>query len=146
MTSRRKPTRTTTTARRAVGYVRVSVGRDDETSLTTQEARIRDYCAAHGWTVVDVVVENGRSAYKTSRASRPGLARALDLVRSGAADALICWKLDRVGRNTVDTLNLVTELGSHGARFVSVTENFDTGVPTGKLMLTMLSGLAECGT
>ena len=35
------------------------------------------------------------------------------------------------------------ELGEAGARFVSVTEGFDSVTPTGKMMVTMLSGLAE---
>ncbi len=56
---------------RAVGYVRISVDRDDETSTTTQEERIRGYCTAHNLTVVDVVVEPGRTAYGASGTAGP---------------------------------------------------------------------------
>jgi site-specific DNA recombinase len=129
--------------KRAVGYVRISKDRDDETSTTTQEARIRAYCTAHALAVVDVIVEPGRSAYKTSRTSRPGLTRAKGLIASGAADVLVCWKLDRVARNTVDTLNLVEELAEHGAQLASVTEHFDTSTPTGEMTLTVLAALAR---
>jgi len=132
-----------TPPKRAVGYARVSVDRDNETSTTTQEERIRGHCASHGWDVVEVIVESGRSAFGTSRSSRPGLARAKALIASGAADVLVCWKLDRAARNTKDALGLVDELRADGARFVSVTESFDTGTASGRMMFTMLSALAE---
>ncbi len=128
---------------RAVGYVRISVDREDETSTETQEASVRDYCASRHWDVVEVVVDAGRSAYKSSRENRPGLRKARQLIDAGAANVLVTWKLDRAGRNAEDILRLDRELREVGARFVSVSEGFDTGTPTGKMMLTMLSGLAE---
>jgi DNA invertase Pin-like site-specific DNA recombinase len=128
---------------RAVCYVRISVDRDDETSTKTQETRIRAYCKSQGWTIVDVIVEPGRSAYKNTRSNRPGFRRAMGLIESGAADVLVVWKIDRAARNTVDTLNLVEELAAHGAQFVSVTEQFDTSTATGEMTLTMLAGLAR---
>jgi site-specific DNA recombinase len=129
--------------RRAVGYVRISVDRDDETSTDTQEERIRAYCVAQGWDIVEVVVEPGRSAYKASRGGRPGLTRAKGLIGSGAADVLVVWKLDRAARNTVDTLNLVDELAGYGAQLASVTEHFDTSTATGEMTLTVLAALAR---
>lgn len=138
-TTRNRPTKPT----RAVCYVRVSVDRDDETSTETQEERVRAYCKSQGWRIADAIVEPGRSAYKTSRSSRPGFRRAMALIESGAADVLVVWKIDRAARNTVDTLNLVEELASHGAQFVSVTEHFDTSTASGELTLTMLAGLAR---
>jgi DNA invertase Pin-like site-specific DNA recombinase len=134
---------TATTSTTAVGYVRISQDRDEQTSTTTQEERIRAYCAGHGWDVVEVVVEAGRSAYRASRSSRPGFRRAKEMVEAGAANALVVWKIDRAARNAEDTLALARELRDNGARFVSVTESFDTGTPSGKMMLTMLAGLAE---
>jgi DNA invertase Pin-like site-specific DNA recombinase len=128
---------------RAVGYVRISKDRPDETSTETQEQRIRAYCTAQGWRVVEVVTEPGRSAFKSSRATRPGLARVRGLVAAGAADVLVCWKLDRVARNAIDLLTIVRDLEDDGGRFCSVTESFDTSAPVGRAMLTMLAALAE---
>jgi DNA invertase Pin-like site-specific DNA recombinase len=136
VTTKKRPTR-------AVCYVRISKDRAEETSTTTQAERVRAYCKAHGWSVVDVIVEPGRSAYKATRTSRPGFRRAMGLVSSGAADVFVVWKLDRAVRNAEDTLALIRELDEHGARFASVTEQFDTTTHTGKLILTVLSGLAE---
>jgi DNA invertase Pin-like site-specific DNA recombinase len=128
---------------RAVAYVRISVDRDNETSTETQEERVRAYCTAHGWQIVDVVVEPGRSAYKSSRSTRPGFRRVMGLVSTGAADVLVVWKLDRIARNTIDTLQLVEELSGYDARLVSVTEHFDTSTPSGEMTLTVLAALAK---
>jgi DNA invertase Pin-like site-specific DNA recombinase len=128
---------------RAVGYVRISKKREDETSTVTQEERIRAYCTTRGWNVVDVVVEPGRSGYKTNRNSRPGFRRAKQMIEVGAADVLVVYKLNRVNRNTIDTLNLVQELAGHGAQFASVTEQIDTSSASGTMQLTMLAALAQ---
>lgn len=130
--------------RRVVGYVRISRRRDEETSTASQEAAIRAYCAMHGWFLVDVIVESGRSAWKDSRSSRPGFQAAMALIESGAADTFIVWKLDRAARNTLDLLKFVREdLEGHGAYFVSVTEHFDTTTPMGRAMMTIVAALAE---
>jgi DNA invertase Pin-like site-specific DNA recombinase len=130
--------------RRAVGYVRISVDRDDETSTTTQEASIRAWCAAQGVELVDVIVEPGRSAFKASRSSRPGIRKAMAMVEAGAADAFVCWALDRCARNTRDLLEFVEDdLHIHGATFVSVTQQFDTFTPMGKVFMTIIAALAE---
>jgi DNA invertase Pin-like site-specific DNA recombinase len=129
--------------RRAVGVVRISKNRKDETSTATQEASIRAYCDAHGIDLIDVTEDKGRSAYKSNRTTRPGLRRARNLIDGGAADTLIAWKIDRVARNTRDLLNLVHDLTEHGNDFVSVTESFDTTTAMGRAMLTIIAALAE---
>jgi DNA invertase Pin-like site-specific DNA recombinase len=133
----------TTEPKRAVCYVRISQDRKNETSTTTQEERVRAHCQAQGWKVVDVIVEPGRSAYKTSRKSRPQFRRVMELIRSGAADVLVVWKLDRAARDLRDLLELVDELKEHGARFASVTEHIDTSTPSGRMLMQVLGSLAE---
>jgi DNA invertase Pin-like site-specific DNA recombinase len=129
--------------KRAVCYVRISVDRDDETSTQTQSERVRAYCKAHGWPIVDVIVEPGRSAYRSTRTSRPGFKRVMGLIDSGAANVLVVWKLDRAERNTEGICALVRELAERGAQFVSVTEQFDTATASGRMMLQVLASLAE---
>lgn len=135
--------RKTTEARRVVGYVRISRDREEETSTATQRAAIEAYCTARGWTLVRIVVEPGRSAFKASRTSRPGFREAMTLVETGAANALVVWKLDRAARNTLDLLRFVEELEGHGAELVSVTEQFDTSTPMGAAMVTIIAALAQ---
>jgi DNA invertase Pin-like site-specific DNA recombinase len=138
MASKKQPT-----ARRAIGYVRISRDREGETSTETQQRAIEAYCVTRGWSLVDVIVEPGRSAYKSSRKSRPGFRKAMDHVARGTADAFVVWKVDRAARNTLDLLTLVEELADHGAEFASVTEQMDTSTPSGEVMLTLVAALAQ---
>jgi DNA invertase Pin-like site-specific DNA recombinase len=59
-----------------------------------------------------------------ARADRPGLQKALEYVREG--DALIVWKLDRLGRSLLHLIETVTTLEKRGVGFRSVTEAIDT--------------------
>jgi len=139
------PKRTTATRpKRAVATVRISKSRPDETSTETQDERIRAHVDGQGWVLVtDPFVDDGRSAYKQSRSTRPGLRAAMQIVEAGGADVFVCWKIDRVARNTRDLLNFVHELQRHGCDFVSVTENFDTSTALGRAMLGIIAVLAE---
>src|SRR6185503_6277536 len=58
-------------------------------------------------------------------------------------DQLLIYRLDRLGRDTRLILNAVAELEKLGVRIRSMTEEFDTGTATGRLMLTLLSGFAS---
>jgi DNA invertase Pin-like site-specific DNA recombinase len=81
---------------------------------------------------------------KVSGASRDGrseLAILLDFIRPG--DTLIVTKLDRLARNTIDMLTIITDLGSRGVTFISLAEPWaNTDNPASKLMLTVMSGVA----
>jgi DNA invertase Pin-like site-specific DNA recombinase len=76
-----------------------------------------------------------------SRNGRNELASILDFIRSG--DILIVVKLDRLGRNTRDVLNLVHELEEKGASLRVLEPAIDTGGPMGRMVLTALGMVAE---
>jgi len=128
--------------RRAVVYVRISVDRDEQTSTDSQERTARAYAESKGWSVVQVEVDKGRSAFKDN-ARRPGLERALKMVENGAADTIIVWKLDRFVRSVSGFGKLWTRLESAGASFVSVTDAFDTTTAMGRAMLQIAVVFAE---
>jgi DNA invertase Pin-like site-specific DNA recombinase len=65
----------------------------------------------------------------STRAARPGLARALELL--GEGDTLGVWKLDRLGRSIRQLVNLVNELQALGVQLKSLTDAIDTGTPFG---------------
>ena len=65
----------------------------------------------------------------------------LDFIRPG--DVLIVVKLDRLGRNTRDVLNLVHELEEKGASLRVLEPAIDTGGPMGRMVLTVLGMVAE---
>jgi DNA invertase Pin-like site-specific DNA recombinase len=75
------------------------------------------------------------------RWDRPELHRALDQVRAG--DVLVVWKLDRLSRSLKDMLHILEKLTEVGADFRSLTENVDSTVPAGKMLLSMLGAFAE---
>ena len=76
-----------------------------------------------------------------SRAERPGLARALDMLREG--DTLVVWKLDRLGRSVKNLVDLVGQLHKQGVQFKSLTDAIDTGTPSGRFFFHVMASLAE---
>ena len=76
-----------------------------------------------------------------SRAERPGLTKALDMLREG--DTLVVWKLDRLGRRVKQLVDLVGELQQQGVQFKSLTDAIDTGTPSGRFFFHVMASLAE---
>jgi DNA invertase Pin-like site-specific DNA recombinase len=73
---------------------------------------------------------------------RKALAKAIAALAEG--DTLVVCKLDRLARSTRDLLNTLDAIGKAGAMFRSLGDPWcDTTTPHGRLMLTVLGGLAE---
>jgi DNA invertase Pin-like site-specific DNA recombinase len=59
-------------------------------------------------------------------------------------DTIVVTKLDRLARSTRDLLNILHRIGEAGANFKSLADSWaDTTTPHGRLLLTMLGGIAE---
>ena len=79
------------------------------------------------------------SGAKTDRAE---LAKAIRTLQPG--DVLVVTRLDRLARSTRDLLNVLAMVSEHRAGFRSLKDTWaDTTTPHGRLMLTVLGGLAE---
>jgi len=65
---------------------------------------------------------------------RPQLLKVLDQLRPG--DALVVWKLDRLGRSLRHLIDTIAELQRRGVGFRSLHESIDTTTPGGKLIPT----------
>jgi len=76
-----------------------------------------------------------------SRSERPGLAKALEMLRDG--DTLVVWKLDRLGRSVKNLVDLVGELQKQGIQFKSLTDAIDTCTPSGRFFFHIMASLAE---
>ena len=76
-----------------------------------------------------------------SRAERPGLTKALEMLREG--DTLVVSKLDRLGRSVKNLVDLVGELHQQGIQFKSLTDAIDTGTPSGRFFFHVMASLAE---
>ena len=111
------------------GYARVS---SDGQSLSLQDLQLRAAGAAKVF------------AEKISGAAsdRPQLARLLNQVEEG--DVVLVTRLDRLARSTRDLLNALALIAKAGAAFRSLGDPWcDTTSAHGRLMLTVLGGLAE---
>jgi site-specific DNA recombinase len=124
-------------------YVRVSTEEQRERqSIATQREFAERYCQLHSLAVYRVYADDGVSG-TVPLEHRPEGSQILRDARNGKFDQLLVYKLDRLGRETRLILNAVAELERLGVRIRSMTEDFDTGTSTGRLMLTLLSGFAS---
>ncbi len=78
------------------------------------------------------------------RADRVELENALDFVREG--DTFIVTRLDRCSRNTLDLYKILELLKNKKVAFKATEQEFDTSTSTGKLMVGLLSVIAEFET
>ena len=113
-----------------VGYMRVSTA---EQNLALQ----RDALLAAG-VAPERTYDDTCSGTVTNR---PGLARALDVAREG--DALVIWKLDRIGRSLGHVVELVAGLHAKGIGLKVLTGGIDTTSSTGRLVFGIFATLAE---
>ena len=121
---------------RAAIYARVSTF-DQEPE--NQLAEVRRYVTARGWTAVEYV-DRGVSGAKDRR---PALDELLRDARRRRFDVLVCWRLDRLGRNLKHLVTLLEELQALGIAFVSLNEGIDATTPAGKLQMHILGAIAE---
>lgn len=135
--------RTPEMSTRAVGYIRVSTDKqvDHGCSLEAQQAKLEAYARLYELTLVDIIVDAGVSA-KTLE--RPGLQRALGMLRKGEASALLVAKLDRLTRSVKDLGILVERyFASDTMTLLSVADNIDTRTAAGRLVLNVLGSVAQ---
>jgi DNA invertase Pin-like site-specific DNA recombinase len=112
-----------------LGYARVST-RDQD--LAGQLAEL------HAAGCAKVYREKASGA----KTDRPELAKVIRVLQEG--DVLVVTRLDRLARSTRDLLNVLASVGERGAGFKSLKDAWaDTTTPHGRLMLTVLGGLAE---
>lgn len=120
-------------------YARVSTlnhGQD----VNLQLAELREYASRRGFQVVEEYVDAGVSG---SKESRPALNRLMADAHRRSFEAVICWKLDRLGRSLKHLVNALAELEALGVAFISLRDNLDLGTPSGRLMFQIIGAMAE---
>jgi DNA invertase Pin-like site-specific DNA recombinase len=112
------------------GYARVST---DGQTLAAQDAQLH----AAGCAKVYAEKASGKSTN-----GRPELAKVIKRLEPG--DVLVVTRLDRLARSTRDLLNILHTLGERGVGFKSLADSWaDTTTAHGRLLVTMLAGIAE---
>lgn len=122
---------------RAAIYCRVSTA---DQSCARQERDLTAFAARAGYEVVGVYKETG-SGVRLDRAARK---RVMALAQAREIDAVLVTELSRWGRGTLDLLRTLEEL--EGRRVSVIALNglaFDLATPHGRMMATILAGIAE---
>jgi DNA invertase Pin-like site-specific DNA recombinase len=100
---------------------------------------LRRYVTARGWTGVEYV-DQGVSGAKDRR---PALDQLVAHVRRHRVQGVVCWRLDRLGRNLRHLVLLLDEWQSRGVAFITLGEGIDTSTPAGRLVAGVLGSIAE---
>lgn len=110
------------------GYARVST---EAQNLDRQLDALEKYG-------VDMIYNEKMSGTKKNR---PELTKLLDRITEG--DTVVVESLSRLGRSTKDLIELTETFQSKGVNLVSLKESIDTNSPTGKLLFTLMSAIAQ---
>ena len=117
--------------KRLIGYARVITG--------MQDLRLQlDAMKVAGVAKTDIYTDKASG----SKAARPGLDECLNELKSG--DALVVWRLDRLGRSVRHLIDLVEELKKRGVGFKSICDGaIDTTTASGELIFHLFTALAQ---
>ena len=128
---------------KTVAYLRVSPDKQAENgvSLDAQREKVTAYAKLYDLELVEIIVDAGVSG-KTL--DRPGLNRALNMLRSEEAAALLVVKLDRLTRSVAGLGHLLdTYFSDQRWALISVSENINTQSAAGRLVLNVLASVAQ---
>jgi DNA invertase Pin-like site-specific DNA recombinase len=119
-------------------YLRVST---DRQTTDSQAVELHEYCARRGWTNVTEYSDTSSGAKFT----REGLDSLMREVRKGRIDAIVAYKLDRLGRSLAHLAQLISEMTAHRVALVIPAQGIDTSAanPASQLQLNILMAVAE---
>lgn len=134
-------------AKRCAIYTRKSSEQPVDHQFSSLEAQ-RAICSAYiasqkpkGW--IKIAKHYDDDARSGGNLLRPALQELLSDLENGLVDVVVIYKLDRMSRSLIDFVRLMDLFESYGVGFVAVTQNFDTGDSTGRLILNVLLTFAQ---
>jgi DNA invertase Pin-like site-specific DNA recombinase len=129
---------------KAIGYVRVSSIKQEKEGygLEIQEEQIKQYCKLKGIELVKIYTDT-LSGKNTDRKAYIQMMKDILEYNILQVDTLVIHKLDRIGRSTLDLINIVNTLSKSGVTFVCTNSNIDTSTKEGRLFFYFMSALAE---
>ena len=123
--------------KRTAIYARVSTTDRDQTPRT-QLRELREYAKHRNFKITEFV---DKASGRTN--DRPEYQKMLEAVKKRKFDVVLVWRYDRFARSTRELVNQLEEFHTLGVDFVSLSEGTDTTTPQGKLVFTIMAGLAE---
>ena len=130
--------------KKAYVYTRVSTSiQIDGYSLDAQEERIKQYAKAYGIEIIKTYKDAGKSG--TSISGRNEFIAMLNDIEAekDKVDYVIVFKLSRFGRNAADVLQSLQVMENHNVNLICVDDSLDSSKDSGKLVITILSAVAE---
>jgi site-specific DNA recombinase len=124
-------------------YIRWSTDdQGDGTTLEVQQEACELFIRSQGWTVRKdlIYVDDG---YSGGNLKRPAITALRKVIKDDRVDCVVVFKLDRLSRSVVDTVNLVLEEWEGRCYFKSAREPIDTASPAGKMFFYLLASYAE---
>lgn len=113
-------------------------------SLDAQRESAEAYIAsqkAEGWVCLDEHYDDG--GFSGGNMDRPALARLLADISAGNVDCVVVYKVDRLSRSLLDFARIMGVFDQQKVAFVSVTQQFNTSTPMGRLVLNVLLSFAQ---
>ncbi len=136
-----KPKDTDPGAQRAVGYARVSTGKQD-LGIPGQVLEMHRWAADNGVELVRIFEDKGVSgAAEVSK--RPGMLEAFAALESLDCTIFLVCTRDRLARSTAVAATAETLAASAGAKIVSVDGMSDDGTPMGEFMKVIQDGISQ---
>jgi DNA invertase Pin-like site-specific DNA recombinase len=111
-----------------------------EQHVEGQLHELRAYASARGWTITREYVDHGVSGAKESR---PALDELMRDARRRRFQAVLAWRLDRIGRSLRHLVTLADEWRALNVGLVSLGEGIDCTAPSGRMVFGVLASLAE---
>ncbi|MBF4768339.1 recombinase family protein [Nocardioides agariphilus] len=127
---------------KVIGYTRVSTAEQakDGWTLTQQRNAIEAECERRGWTLIEVIEDAG---YSGTNDCRPGLRRALDMLKRRQARAIAVARLDRLARSTQHLCEYIAACKKQKWSMVALDVDLDTTTANGRFMVRVLAAVAE---
>ncbi len=125
-------------------YTRVStVMQVDGYSLDAQKSRMKAFAEFNGYEVAGEYEDAGKSGKSTE--GRIQFNQMLEDIKSGKDDVsfVLVFKLSRFGRNAADVLSTLQVMQDFGVNLICVEDGIDSSKDAGKLMISVLSAVAE---
>ena len=125
-------------------YTRVSTTMQiDGYSLDAQKARMKAYADFNDYQIVGEYEDAGKSG--KSIEGRASFCRMMEDIKSGKDGVayVLVFKLSRFGRNAADVLSTLQVMQDFGVNLICVEDGIDSSKDAGKLMISVLSAVAE---
>jgi DNA invertase Pin-like site-specific DNA recombinase len=141
------PPAPTTTRKRCAIYTRKSHEEgleQDFNSLDAQRESGETYIASQkheGWVALATRYDDG--GFTGANTDRPALKQLMADLEAGTIDVVVVYKIDRLSRSLIDFVSLLQVFDRLNVAFVSVTQQFNTANPMGRLVLNILICFAQ---